>query len=188
MDLKNKLRLSIKPNTYFYLALLLFFVPLPWLAAWFIAVCSHELFHIVAVRLCGGEISRLDIGIGGMDMETSPLSERKRLIAILSGPAGGLLLVFLGRWLPKTALCSWMLSVYNLLPLLPLDGGRALEILLDEQPVFLIVEKVFLILLAVLALYSVMILKLGILPVAIVAVLWARNRKIPCKEGICKVQ
>ena len=188
MDLRKNMHVNIKPNTYFYLALLLFLVPFQWLAAWFLAVCVHEIFHFAAVRLCGGTVTRLDVGVGGMEMETSPMTDRKRLISILSGPIGGFALVFLGRWFPKTAICGWVLSVYNLFPLLPLDGGRALQILLGDEHGFNLLEKFFLVIVTLAALYAVFILGFGILPIAIVSVLWLRNRKIPCKEGVCKVQ
>jgi stage IV sporulation protein FB len=188
MVLKHADSITVKPYTYFYMALLLFFVPLQWLFAWLLALCVHELCHIAAVRLCGGTISHLTVDIGGMEMKTSPLTEWKRFVAILSGPVGGFLLIFLGRWFPRLALCSWMLSVYNLLPLHPLDGGRALQILLGDPDGFRLVEKIFLVILTVAALYAVFVLRLGVIPAAIVFVLWLRNRKIPCKEDVCKVQ
>lgn len=182
------MRVNVKPNTYIYLVLLLFLVPIKWLAAWLLAVGFHELCHWVAVKLCGGEVYVLTVGIGGANMECSPLSNGKRLFAVLSGPIGGFALVLLGRWFPRTALCSWLLSVYNLLPLLPLDGGRALEILLGQRPAFAFIEKLILILMSMAALYGVIVLHFGVLPLTIMAGLWLKHRKSPCKPRACRVQ
>lgn len=181
------MRITIKPNTYLYLVLLLFLIPLPWLCAWLLAMCMHELCHWLAVKLCGGRIYSLSIGIGGAQMTGSVLSHGKRLFAILSGPVGGILPVFLGRWFPRLALCCWILSVYNLLPLTPLDGGRALQILFQERT-FRIIERAFLLVSFFLGLYCLLCLHLGWLPLLLVAGLFLRNGKRPCKERIFKVQ
>lgn len=185
MDHKN---ITIKANTYVYLVILLLLIPIQWLFAWLVTMLFHELCHWIAVKLCGAQVYQLVIGIGGMDMESSPLSDGKRLFAVLSGPIGGFLLVFLGRWFPRVALCSWMLSMYNLLPLLPLDGGRALQIILRNKTAFFVVEKCILILLTFACAYVAFSLRLGVLPLAIVAGLWLKNRKRPCKASLCKVQ
>ena len=182
------MRVNVKPNTYIYLVLLMFLVPIKWLAAWLLAVSFHELCHWAAVKLCGGEIFELAVGIGGAKMECGPLTNGKRLLAVLSGPIGGLALVLLGRWLPRTALCSWLLSIYNLLPLRPLDGGRALEILLGQRPAFAFIEKLILILMSTAALYGAIILHFGLLPLAIMAGLWLKHRKSPCTPHVCRVQ
>lgn len=182
------MQVTVKPNTYIFLVLLLFFVPMPWLAAWMLAVFFHEFCHWIAVRLCGGEIHQLSIGLGGANMQSSALTDGKRLFSVLSGPVGGLVLVFVGRWFPRVAICSWLLSVYNLLPLLPLDGGHALQIMLRNEKPFFIAEKFFLAFLTMGAVYASFFLHLGALPLVVVSVLWLKNRKRPCKEGVCKVQ
>ena len=179
-------KVYIKPNTYIYMVLLLFLIPIKWLFAWILAAGFHELCHWLAVKLCGGEIYSISIGIGGAKMDCGPLSDKKRLFAVLSGPIGGFLLLIFGRWLPRTALCSWLLSIYNLLPLLPLDGGRALEILLGNK--VNIAQKIFLLTLSAVALYVSAVLHLGLFPLAFVAFLWLKNRITPCKVGACKVQ
>lgn len=181
------MQIKIKPHTYIYLAVLVFMVPLQWLTAWLIAVSFHEFCHWLCVRLCGGEVNRLTIGLGGANMESTPLTESKNLLAVLSGPMGGFLLLLVGKWFPKVAICSWVLSIYNLLPLLPLDGGRALQILLRRETTFHIVEKIALLLLTLLAIYAV-VLGFGAFPLLIICVLWIKNRKSPCKENACRLQ
>ena len=137
-------KIDIKYNTYIYIVLLLFFVPLKWLLAWLFAAGFHEVCHWFAVKLCGGDVYSITVGIAGAKMECSSMKRTRRLFAVLSGPLGGLLLLAFARWIPRVALCSWLLSMYNLLPLLPLDVGTALEILLGEE--IYILQKIFLIL------------------------------------------
>lgn len=179
-------KIDIKPTTYIYFVLLLFLVPLEWLLVWVFAAAFHEVCHWAAVKLCGGEIYCITIGLSGAKMECGPMTNKKRLLAVLCGPLGGLLLTPFARWMPKIALCSWLLSIYNLLPLLSLDGGRALEIILGSKAIIL--QRIFLILLSIVAIYVSVVLRFGLLPVGIITVLWLKSRNFPCKPGSCKVQ
>lgn len=173
------------------LAASLLLLPLPWLAAAILAGLIHELFHWLAVRLCGGKISRIRIGPGGALMTAEPLTPGKQMICSLAGPASGLCLLFLGRWMPRTALCAVVQSVYNLLPILPLDGGRALETLANslfpekaaDRICYVFAISTFIVL-ALGALCAAIFWSLGItgfIPAALVAAHIRRNyRKTPC--------
>jgi len=185
---KDSVRISVKANTYIFFVLLLFLIPIPWLLAWVTAVFLHELSHYMAVRILGGNIYHITVSIGGMDMQTSPLTDGRHLIAILSGPIGGFLPVLFARQIPRLAVCCWILTLYNLLPLLPLDGGRMWEILLGRRQFFYVLQKILLGMLICGAVYAAVFLKLGILPLTIIGTLCVRNRKIPCKRSLCKVQ
>lgn len=182
------MKVYMKEHTYIYLVILLFLIPIPWLCAWFVAVCFHELCHWIPVKLLGGSVYSLSVGMTGAYMECEPLSNGKELICILAGPLGGFLLTLTAIWFPRVALCSLVLSAYNLLPLLPLDGGRALQILLRRHPCFHIIEKTILLSLSLCAVYFAFCLHFGVLPLAIAVVLWLKNRKRPCKADVCKVQ
>lgn len=179
-------KVNIRPNTYIYIVVLLFLIPIKWLLAWLLAAGFHELCHWIAVRLCGGEIYNVTIGLGGAKMECSPLSKGQQLLSILCGPIGGLLPLLFARWLPRTALCCWALSVYNLLPLLHLDGGRAMEILLGAKADW--VQRIFLILLSLGVAYLSFALDFGLLPIGLMLILWLKSRNTTCKPSLCKVQ
>ena len=182
------MQITVRPNTYIYLCMLLLLIPLPWLMAWLLAISFHEFCHWCAVRLFGARIRSLTVGLGGAVMECDALSYKRALFSVLCGPFGGFLLVLLGRWMPRTAVCSWFLSVYNLLPLMPLDGGRALHLLIGRYQIFYRIEKLALCLLTVGAVYMTFWLRFGIFPLAVMGFLWIKNRNRPCKESICRVQ
>ena len=182
------MQLSFKANTYIYLTVLLFLIPFPWLLSWLIAIVFHEFCHWMAVRAFGGSVYQLEIGIGGATMQCSNMNDRSRLFSILCGPFGGGLLVIFSRWMPRIAICSLFLSIYNLIPILPLDGGNALYIILKRKNVFYYTQKFVLLFLSFVAMYCGIFLNLGVLPIAIIASLWIKNLKTPCKEGICLVQ
>lgn len=182
------MRVIIRPNTYIYLIILLFLIPLQWLIAWLIAMAFHEFCHWIAVRLCGGNIDLLMIGIGGIDMRCGLLTDRKRLLCLLCGPLSGFILAAFGLWFPKIAICGWVLSIYNLLPVLPLDGGRVLQILLNNDTRFQLVQTCIFALLGVLTVYAAFFLGFGVLPILVTGLLWLKNRKIPCNKGVFKLQ
>lgn len=182
------MQVSIKANTFVYLAVLLFILPIRWICAWLFAVVFHEICHWCAVKVCGGSVYSFEIGLGGADMKYCNLTDGCSIFAILSGPVGGLLFSCFGWVFPRIALCSFALSVYNLLPLLPYDGGHALQILMKNNRVYDLLQRIFLILLLFAGLVTAIFLRLGIIPLIIVFQIWIKNRKIPCKEACCKVQ
>ena len=117
------------------------------LVAWFIqangwgllltvlgAAAVHELGHWLALGLLGARVTRLRLTVFGVEMETAwdRLSYGAELIAVLSGPAAnllwGLVLASLGKTWFTAAGAHLVLCIFNLLPVRPLDGGRALEL------------------------------------------------------------
>lgn len=114
---------------YFLGALAVLILPLRWIWAVLIAATCHELGHIIAVWLLKGKIMSLRVGIGGAVITTSSMEPWKGLVSTLAGPAVSFVLAgFMGRF-PRVAFTALMQGMYNLLPLYPLDGGRAVEII-----------------------------------------------------------
>ena len=187
---------QVDPWTYVLGALLVLLLPLNWLLAAVAAAAFHELCHWLCIRLLGGRVFRLRIGPGGAVIETGLSGRGRELLCALAGPAGSLLLVSLCRVLPKLAICAGIQGLFNLLPVYPLDGGRALrcglELLFPKngRRISALAETGLLFVLAGLAVWGAFAFSLGLLPVigAALLILKAILRKIPCKRSQIGVQ
>ena len=113
------------------LALTLLVLPLPWVAAAFLAAAVHELCHYLAILALGGSVGKIAVRPGGAAMELDALGPARELLAAAAGPVGSLSLTLLGRFFPRIALCGIVQGFFNLLPIYPLDGGRILRRLLE---------------------------------------------------------
>lgn len=176
------------------LALAVLILPLRWLGAAILAAAVHEACHWGAVKLCGGQVTGLSAGLLGAELSVTGLSVWQELLCALAGPAGGLVLLSLSRFLPRTALCAGLQSLYNLLPIYPLDGGRALRclcaMLLPGRAGERVCETVRLLCqigIGILGIYGTFFLKLGLLPLFLAAILLAKG-KSPCKAASFSLQ
>lgn len=120
------LRPVIRPGAVILLALLCYLAPLRAVGAFLLAMSVHELGHLGAIALCGGRLRGLCLGSRGAVIRVAGLTPRQELFCALAGPGAGFCLLAAGRFLPMTALMALCHSLYNLLPVYPLDGGRAL--------------------------------------------------------------
>lgn len=182
--------ISLTPDSCIVAALMIILVPLPWLVAWILAATVHEAFHCLAIYLCGRGIFGIQIGLNGAQIQTENLSDPEILLCTVAGPAGGLLLTCFAAVFPELAVCAFLQSAFNLLPLYPLDGGRALHalsrMLFSDQFAYKLCETVEAILLAclfALGIFAVFKWNLGMLPILFCTVLALRiwRIKIPCK-------
>lgn len=188
---------SIKPAVLIYLALSLLLLPFTWVFAWFSAVVVHELSHFLMLRLLGVTIYSISFDVGGAEIETEHMMNYRELLCALAGPLGGCLLALFIRMYPELAVCGILQSLYNMLPIYPLDGGRILRCLLSmvmhnsvsENTIKYIERLVFTMLFSI-ALYSTFVLKLGVIPIMFVFALFLKNKsvKFPCKQAKLIVQ
>lgn len=194
---RNRTPVSISAGAFLLGALLLLILPLKWLLAAVCAAFIHELCHLAAMKLTGSQVHEICIGRGGAAIKIGPMDSGRELICALSGPIGGLLLLLFARWIPRIAICAGIQSVYNLLPIYPLDGGRALRCaaamhLRPETGERLcdVAEKLCKAALVGLAFYASFALRLGFLPVVGVCVILLKTKsgKIPCKLPLQRVQ
>ena len=109
------------------LALMLLLFPVRFLAGVLLAALIHELGHILAVKLTGGRVLSVRLRAGGARIEASPLPPGRAAFCALAGPAAGALTIFAYKVFPELALAGLVQTVFNLLPVYPLDGGRALR-------------------------------------------------------------
>ena len=114
----------------------------------FASVLVHELGHAVIARLYGVEVQEITLWfLGGLaQFEELPKQRGAEAVVAVAGPVTSLILAALGfgasflaaTGLPSAtifvfsylALTNLFLAVFNLLPALPLDGGRILRSLL----------------------------------------------------------
>lgn len=121
--------MRVKATLGFYVlsAAALLILPLPWITAILVSSLVHELGHYLALRFIGVPIAGLGLTAGGAYLHVGEMNPMQEASAALSGPLGGLSLLLLSRWIPRTAICAAIQSAYHLLPLYPLDGGRAVR-------------------------------------------------------------
>ena len=125
----RRFSLDVRPGAVALLAGLYFLLPLRWCARLALAVAVHELGHVAALVLCGAEIYGLRMEGCGLALRCAPPEGAVRTIAAaISGPAAGvgLFCILRGLGYPEGADLSLLYTCVNLLPVLPLDGGRIL--------------------------------------------------------------
>ena len=132
------MNLDISPAALLIFALLWFFDGDGIYAAALPAVVVHEAGHALFLRLAGLKIRRLSFGLAGFEMDyCGRLHGAQGALAIGAGPLFGLLYGCLAfsdnAYLSLSGGISLALSFFNLLPVLPLDGGRLLELAAGER-------------------------------------------------------
>lgn len=178
------------------LSFLLLTLPLPWIFGLLIAGIFHELCHMAMMGLTGVRILRLQFGLSGAEISTAGMTLWQELLCALAGPAGSFLLLAVLPWYPQLAVFGFLQGCVNLLPLYPLDGGRAvrcfLQLLIPRYAgtVCSFLSASALLTLLALGIYASFLLKLGILPLLLP--LWAGYRflqgNISCKQRLHRVQ
>ena len=128
-----RLEAGVQVTGGFWLLLLWFLFANGWqlLAAVLLAAAVHEGGHYLVLRLLGAEVIAVRISVFGAEMQVrGRLSYGGDLAATLAGPganllSGCLLAAMGGPWLVFAG-AHLVLGCFNLLPIRPLDGGRAL--------------------------------------------------------------
>lgn len=92
-------------------------------------ILTHELGHVLALRLLGQRITGLTLDARGPCIRyEGSCSAAGHILAALAGPVGGAAYALVGltgvEWLRQSAGLSLLLTAFNLLPLKPLDGGQ----------------------------------------------------------------
>jgi stage IV sporulation protein FB len=152
----------IRVHPSFFLVLLLLGVPAGlapdellrtaiWVAVVTVSILWHELGHALAMRLAGFS-PRIELySLGGLTAWGSgpTPSRRVRVLVSLAGPGAGFLLgavgLFGSHWIPPVPGSIWGTTssyllwvnlawgLFNLMPMLPLDGGEVLASLLEAR-------------------------------------------------------
>ena len=186
---------NIQPDFCIIFALALLIVPVRWVLGWLIAVLFHEACHYIAICLFNVPVYRISVSITGVNMQTGEMTAFQEIICALAGPLGGFLLLFFLRMFPYVSLCAFGQSVFNLLPIYPLDGGRVITgifVMLfgveKGAQIGRIISVSFSVLLGCICVIASSQLSLGVMPVILVIFLIVRTVKIPCKDKKLIVQ
>lgn len=101
----------------------------------------HEMGHVLAARLMGMKIRSCTILPYGGELQIvnrQLATKQQRLIAALGGPLATAVLYLIGQFLTfpendQFVQIQFVLLAVNMLPILPLDGGQALAVLLESE-------------------------------------------------------
>ena len=136
--MKN-VRWEISAGAVLLFALMYFFDGSGCVSALLPAVAVHELGHWIPLRLCQKPIRRVALGVFGLRIDYGGRLEGRRALACVGGgPAAGLVYALAacalgGDFWRMSGALSFVLSIFNLLPVLPLDGGRLIAAVTDAR-------------------------------------------------------
>lgn len=178
--------MKIEINLKIVFAIVLFFIfnNLNMYIIFLFFVIIHEMCHLIVGLIIGGKANKMYITPFGVSLEMYLYGKTKHLnkiIFYLSGPIINIILGFIFFYLKfdfKLVYTNFAIGLFNLLPILPLDGGKVLKeiltIVFDSQmsnDIIIIFSKFILSLLSLT--YSILIIKIKNIYILILLVyLW----------------
>ena len=132
------IRWDISAGAVLLVALLYFFDGSGIVSAAVPAVLVHESGHWLLLRVCGKRLTRVRVGLVGVELDyAGRLEGAQTLLCVAAGPLFGLVYALIlcsagGAWAELSGALSFVMSVFNLLPVLPLDGGRLISAITDD--------------------------------------------------------
>lgn len=107
----------------------------------FCVVLLHEISHICAAKLCGAKVTGLTImplGLSASIKDFDFLTTAKKIFILISGPLLNLILAgvafaFFGEVAPFFVGANLGVFIFNMLPILPLDGGNLFMALFNNK-------------------------------------------------------
>ena len=177
--------LKISPGWVVVMCALYYVDPMGYFGPFIAAMVFHEVGHCLALWICRVPIQSIQLNLTGAALETETMEYHKEIFCALAGPAASLLLTGTAPWYPNLAVISLCLAIFNLLPVPPLDGGRALRAILLLHWDTVTVTKILTILcvlcavmLMMLSIWASVYLQGGFWPVLVAALLL-------CRVGLC---
>lgn len=139
----KKIKLNVSTGALLLLAALYFFLPLNMFAALLLSAVAHESGHLLALKLTGQQVTGLSADGGGATISRRGQTGRvEEAFCAVAGPAAGIVYALAASLLGKvtgstlltsSAGMSIVLSAFNMLPALPLDGGRIMVAALGDK-------------------------------------------------------
>lgn len=135
----DSLRVEVSPGFLLLLGTLFWLDEGIGLLPWGLLACLlHEAGHIAMAAVLGGWVEGLSLSVVGAELcihYDIPLNYGQESMVALAGPAVNLLsgVLFMALGWRLTAALSLAVGIFNLLPILPLDGGRVVYGLLANH-------------------------------------------------------
>lgn len=122
----------------------------------------HEIGHLLAILVLKQKVDRIEFSLFDIKIKSNYyVSFSKELIITLSGVAFNFILfLFFIRTIKLFALANLFIGIFNLLPVSTLDGGQAINIILNK---FISEEKSVIILNILTVIFAIPIFTLGII-------------------------
>ena len=152
----------------------------------FLSIIIHELGHIISCNILHIKFGRVNFGIFGFsnrEVRFSNLNKSQKIFILASGSFFNFILAIISVKLPfsfndKICFTNLLLAMFNLLPIIPLDGGNILICILNYKfsikksiKISLIISKIFLVIL--IFAYCILILFLkNLFLLGIIVYLW----------------
>ena len=125
-------RVRVEGGFWIVLGLAVLLLPLRVLLGIILAAAVHELGHLTAMYFLDVPVLGIVLRPGGARIEAGPMEPGEEIICALAGPVAGALVIFGWKWFPELAVAGLVQTVFNLIPIYPLDGGRVVRLVLDK--------------------------------------------------------
>lgn len=122
----NRPNIQVTAYAYLVAATAVLLLPFQWLVSWVISVSVHELSHLMVLKLWKISVLEISFGGSGAKISTAPLTPLQEIICAAAGPLSSLSLILFADRFPVLALMGVAQSLFNLIPLYPMDGSRIL--------------------------------------------------------------
>lgn len=117
-------RVRVEGEVWIVLGLAVLLLPLRVLLGIVLAAAIHEIGHLAAMYFLGVPVLGINLHPGGARIEAGPMEPGEEIICALAGPVAGAVTIFAWKWFPELAVAGLVQTVFNLIPIYPLDGGR----------------------------------------------------------------
>ena len=117
-------RVRVEGGVGIVLGLAVLLLPLRVLLGIVLATAVHELGHLAAMYFLGVPVLGINLHPGGARIEAGPMEPGEEILCALAGPVAGAVTIFAWKWFPELALAGLVQTVFNLIPIYPMDGGR----------------------------------------------------------------
>jgi Zn-dependent protease len=114
----------VEGGVWIVLGLAVLLLPLRVLMGIILAAAIHELGHLTAMYFLGVPVLGINLHLGGARIKAGPMEPGTEILCALVGPVAGAVTIFAWKWYPELALAGLVQTVFNLIPIYPLDGGR----------------------------------------------------------------